>query len=255
MFPVLTALFPSLARVTAAYRFDRLGAYEANAAASGYDGAMISWESAFTGFWASPWRAADLYEYHIDADVPLAHRRFFYATGDTDFLAESWPLLNATCRFWACRFTRTDSSGPPPPGFALNCSAKNGAGNWTLHNVIPPDESSGITSDSVYTNAAGAQTLAWCIEAAGVLGYADLPQLWATIASSPYLPISDTLYAGGPVHVQDKTYYAPGKQINQADVALLQYPLGLDFGAAQNQRDLDFYAEKTNFAGAFGMGR
>ena len=70
----------------------------------------------------------------------------------------SWPSLNATCRFWECRFTRTDSAGPNgPPGYGPNCSAKDGSGNWTVHFVVPPDESAGLTNDSVYTNAAAAQ--------------------------------------------------------------------------------------------------
>jgi chitodextrinase len=80
----------------------------------------------------------------LQADIPLAHRRFFYATGDVDFLAASWPTLNATCRFWECRFMRSDSVGPNgPPGYGPHCSPKDGSGNWTVPNVIPPDESAG----------------------------------------------------------------------------------------------------------------
>ena len=33
-------------------------------------------------------------------------------------------------------------------------------------------------------------------------------------------------------------------------VALLQYPLGLDFGAAQDQRDLDYYASVSGSGAA-----
>ena len=160
---------------------------------------------------------------------------------------------------------RTDSTGQPgPPGYGPNCSAKDGIGNWTVHSVIPPDESAGVTNDSVYTNAAAAQTLGWCIEAADLLGIplSALPPIWSEIASAPYVPLSEDLYAIGTVHPEHANY--SGQRINQADglcgtlvlsiglyfisictsgaVALLQYPLGLDFGAAQNQRDLDYYA-------------
>lgn len=252
MFPVLTVLFPDLARVAAQYRLDRLDASRANAALSGYDGAMWAWESASTGLWTAPWRAADLNENHISSDIPLAWRRFYYATGDKAWLASAWPALNETCRFWECRFTRTDSTGPlGPAGYGPNCSSKDGAGNFTVRGVIPPDESSGIINDSVYTNAGAAQTLGWCLEAAGILGIpqAALPPLWAEMAAAPYLPLNDTLYAGGPVHAQYTGYN--GHTINQADVALLQYPLGLDFGSEQNQRDLDYYSLHTDFAGMF----
>ena len=60
--------------------------------------------------------AAAIFEYaihedHISADIPLAHRKYFLATGDMQFLRDDWPLLNASCRFWACRFGRVDSVG------------------------------------------------------------------------------------------------------------------------------------------------
>ena len=154
MFPVLTVLFPDLARVAAQYRLDRLPASQTNAQLLGYDGAKFAWESAATGLWASPWRGADFSEDHLNADVPLAWRRFYYATGDKAWLASTWPHLNETCRFWECRFQRTDSSGPAPAGYAQNCSAKNGVGNFTLHRTIPPDESRDVVDDEVYTNAA-----------------------------------------------------------------------------------------------------
>ena len=43
------------------------------------------------------------------ADIPLSLRKFYYATGDREFLSASWRLLNETCRFWECRFTRVSS--------------------------------------------------------------------------------------------------------------------------------------------------
>ena len=251
MFPVLTVLYPKLARVAAQYRLDRVGASELNAASLNEQGAHFAWESAFTGLWASPWRAADYSEIHLDADIPLALRKYYYATGDEGFLTSAWPLLNATCRFWECRFTRVDSAGSAPPGYPSGCSPKNGVGNWTVRGVISPDESSSIVNDSAYTNAAGGETLRWCLEAAEYLGIPpnSLPPLWSSIISNIYLPLSSTLYALGTVHPQQTGY--SGHTINQADVALLQYPLGLDFGREQNQRDLDYYASKTDFSGMF----
>jgi hypothetical protein len=252
MFPVLTVLFPDLARATAQYRIDRLPASLKNAELCGYDGAMWAWESASTGLWTAPWREADLNENHISSDIPLAWRRFYYATGDETFLASAWPALNATCAFWECRFTRTDSAGPlGPAGYGPNCSSKDGTGNWTVKGVISPDESSGIVNDSAYTNAGASQTLSWCLEAASILGIppAALPPLWLSMAASPYLPLNASLYPLGPVHAQSDGYN--GHEINQADVALLQYPLGLDFGPEQNKLDLDYYSSVTNFAGMF----
>ena len=187
------------------------------------------------------------------APTALALRKYYYATNDLDFLQEAWPLLNSTCTFWECRLSRSDTpaNASAPAGYPSGCRSKLGRGNFTARNVITPDESAGIVDDSVYTNAAAAEALGWCLEAAAALRIppSSLPSLWAQAAASPYLPLDSALYAAGPVHAQQKGY--AGKTINQADVALLQYPLGLDFGAAQNQRDLDYYASKTAFSGMF----
>ena len=251
MLPVLSVLFPDLARAALQYRLDRLPASMTNALLMNYSGAKFAWESGYTGLWASPWRGADFSEDHLNADVPLMFRRFFFTSGDKTWLASAWPQLNASCTFWECRFQRTDSTGPAPVGYPSGCSPKNGVGNWTVKRVIPPDESRGVVDDEVYTNAAGAQTLAWCVTAAAELDIpaALLPPLWSVIAAAPYLPLDDTLYKGGPVHRQNQNY--SGQTINQADVVLMQYPLGLDFGEDQNQRDLDYYSTVTDFAGMF----
>jgi hypothetical protein len=53
--------------------------------------------------------------------------------------------------------------------------------------------------DSAYTNGVAAASLNFCIEAAGILEI-PVPPLWQEIASNIYLPLSNTLYPGGPVH-------------------------------------------------------
>jgi trehalose/maltose hydrolase-like predicted phosphorylase len=119
-----------------------------------------------------------------------------------------------------------------------------------MHGVIPPDESSGVVNDSIYTNAAAAATLQWCVEAAGELGLSDtIPPLWSVMSASPYLPLTAALSPNGTVHEEYTGYN--GHAINQADVALLQYPLGLPMDPALARRDLGFWASKTNFAGMF----
>jgi len=106
--------------------------------------------------------------------------------------------------------------------------------------------------DNAYTVGVGAATLDFCVAAARALGLPPPPQLWADIAAAPYLPTSDTLYAGGPVHPQYKGY--AGAHINQADVALLQYPLGVLFERSLALRDLDYYSALTGAASGEGVG-
>ena len=141
-FPSLIVLFPDIARAAAQYRIDRVAASETNARLAGYQGAMWAWESGATGLWVTNSRG-DQHEDHISADIPLAHRKYFLATGDMKFLRDDWSLLNATCRFWECRFGRVDSAGGPPPGYAKGCAPKDGRGNWTVLRVVSPDESAG----------------------------------------------------------------------------------------------------------------
>ncbi len=256
MQPVLAVLFPSLARAATQYRLDRLPASYANARSLNESGAHYAWESAASGLWASPWRAADFAEVHLQADIPLALRKLYYATGDVGLLRAAWPLLQGSCAFWECRLTRSDTprNASAPPGYPPGCASKAGAGNFTARGVITPDESQGVTDDSAYTNAAAAQALAWCGEAAAALGVpaAALPPLWAAAAAAPYLPLSAALNpgpGGGPVHAQNAGY--AGGTINQADVALLQYPLGLRLERGLAQRDLDYYAARTAWGGMY----
>src|SRR5688572_13165476 len=153
MFPVLTLLHPDLALSTARYRLNRADAAQSRALLNGYNGSFWPWESAFTGLDTAPWRIGDLYEHHISADIPLALRFYWRVTKNLSFLKVIWPVLKSTCEFWECRFTRTDSIGRSgyKKGWGVNCSSKDGVGNWTLLNVIPPDESAGIVNSSIYT--------------------------------------------------------------------------------------------------------
>jgi hypothetical protein len=248
--PELAILHPDFAAPAYKYRLNRLSAALERAVQHGLSGAFWPWESAFTGLDSAPWRAADLYEQHIGADIALSIRRHHLTTGSTTFLRELWPVLNETCAFYACRLQRTDSVGPVPPGYGPACAPKDGVGNWTIHGVIPPDESSGVVNDSIYTNAAAAATLQWCVEAAGELDLSGaIPPIWAVMSQSPYLPLTAALSPNGTVHEEYSGY--DGHTINQADVALLQYPLGLAMDPGLARRDLDFWASKTNFAGMF----
>ena len=254
IFPVLAVLHPDLARNAVNYRTQRLNASMTRAVENGYSGAFWTWESGITGLDTAPWREADLDENHISADIPLAWRRYYYVTGDRKWLASAWDALYQTCRFWECRFTRTDSnaSAMPPAGFGPRCSSKGGVGNFTVRHVVCPDEGSGVVNDSAYTNAAAAQTLSWCIEASQLLNE-SVPSTWHEIASSPYLPLIDFVFptnSNGLVH-QEYTGYEGLRYINQADVALLQYPLGLNMSADQAKRDLDYWSAVTNFNGMF----
>lgn len=95
------------------------------------------------------------------------------------------------------------------------CAPKNGnSGNFTIHNVMCPDESSGVVNDSAYTNSAAGKTQEFCIQAVVILGKSgEIPSTWKEISSAIYLPLSNSLYPEGPVH-QEYTGYNKQHLIN-----------------------------------------
>jgi trehalose/maltose hydrolase-like predicted phosphorylase len=232
MAPSVYLLYPDIGMAAAQYRLDRLNASMQRAATAGYEGAFWAWESAFTGLDTSTWRAADTNEQHISADIPLSMRLFYRMTLNMTFLRDvAWPVANASCYFWAGRLVQDPTTG-----------------NYTVKNIIPPDEAAGIVNDSVYTNAAAGQTLEFCMEAAALLN-TSVPATWASLASHVYIPLNASAYPGGPVHNEYTGYN--GHLINQADVALLQYPLGLQFPANIAKNDLDYWIGQTNYGSFF----
>jgi trehalose/maltose hydrolase-like predicted phosphorylase len=155
-------------------------------------------------------------------------------------------ITEAQCRARRCCWNTTSSFHE-----CYNSSSVRSA-NLTLLHVIGPDELAHIVDSNAYTNGLAQTTLRFCGEAASVLlssggsfsGGAPTPaQLarWADVAERMWLPLSSTLYTGGPVHPEFAGY--AGKPINQADVALLQYPLDLTaaMGREVATNDLAFY--------------
>lgn len=121
--------------------------------------------------------------------------------------------------------------------------------NYTVLNVQPPDESAGVVNSSVYTNAAAAASLEFCVEAAGVL-QESVPANWTTIAANVYIPLSDSLAPGvGVVHPEYDGY--SGQRINQADASLLQFPLRRPMPANIARNDLVYYNEKIPSTGMY----
>lgn len=239
LFPPLLLLHPDLAAGMLQYRLDRLDRAVARSHEYGFEGADWPWESAFSGI--DTVQAPNIegrFEHHISGDIAMAMRQYYLASLDKAFLERAWPALNATCVFWACRFSRTDA-----PDSGSGCGSKSGSGNFTILRSQGPDENAGIVNDQLYTIGVGAATLAFCADAAHALGLPPPPPLWAEIAAAPYLPTSGTLYAGGAVHPEYRGY--AGAHINQADVALLQYPLGVTFERELALRDLNYYSQLT----------
>ncbi len=229
MFPSLLAQHPDLAAGINAYRYQRLGAAEQHAAATGYQGARFPWESALDGTEQIPPPASvnseGLYEQHITADIALAQWQYYLATGDRQWLAgQGWPVLSKAAEFWASRVTMGSD------------------GKYHIDNVTGPDEENPDVNDEVYTNVAAKTTLEMATEAARVLGMTPPPS-WSQIASNIVVPIDPQL----GIHPEFDGYQ--GQLVKQADVTLLQYPWNYPMSGTIATNDINYYVPRTDPGG------
>jgi trehalose/maltose hydrolase-like predicted phosphorylase len=229
MYPSLLAQHPGLAAGINNYRFGRLAAAQAHAAATGYAGARFPWESALDGTEQIPPPASvnseGIYEQHITADVALAQWQYYLATGDRAWLASrGWPVLSQAAEFWASRVTR------------------GAGGSYHINAVTGPDEENPDVNDEVYTNVAAATTLLDATAAAKVIG-ASAPASWATIAHG-LVVLYDATQAINP----EFSGYQ-GQMVKQADATMLYYPWGYATSPAAAQNNLDYYVPRTDPGG------
>jgi trehalose/maltose hydrolase-like predicted phosphorylase len=225
MYPALLAQHPGMAAGIDAYRYERLGAAEAHARATGYQGARFPWESALDGTEQIPLPSVNTegrYEQHITADVALAQWQYYLATGDRAWLAHrGWPVLSKAAAFWASRVT----AGPH--------------GSYSILHVTGPDEENPDVNNEVYTNVAAATTLRDAVQAARVAG-ASAPSSWARIAHGLVVPYS----AGQGINPEFAGYQ--GQMVKQADATMLYYPWRYTTSAAAAARDLNYYVPRTD---------
>ena len=259
--PLFAAINAPIADALLQYRTDRLDAAKSIARINGYAGAYWPWQSGVTGYERSCGNISIamktkmnskaprvgcywMHEIHISADVALYFRLNYYRTGQNKtFLKDvAWPVVSATADFFASRVNR--STHP--------------SRNWTMLAVIGPDEHSYITDSNTYTNVAAGYVMGFAAEAASLLGL-NPPSLqdWKAKSESMFVPTQDYCLPwpnastdGCPagqvvkIHPQYSGYH--GQDINQADVALLQWPLHMPMEASIAKDDLRYYAARSS---------
>ena len=213
MFPNCVFLYPALAESLANYRFQRLPAAYERARLHGYHGAFWPWESALVGFGVSEWHIGDVCEIHIGGDIVHALRLSYYGSRNDTWLRDvAWPMINATAAFYAGRLQKE--------GRRMHLESYN----YTIKQVIGPDEQAGVVDDNAYTNAIAGQTLDFAIEAAAQLGLNHtIPSAWHEMARSIYLPLVTNLNGTGgkPIHPEFTAY--KGQAINQVDFEVSRF--------------------------------
>jgi alpha,alpha-trehalose phosphorylase len=263
--PFLSYIDPEAARKMIRFRWRMLGAARARAEVMSQNGALYPWRT-INGEEASAYYAAGTAQYHINAAVVFALRRYLEASGDIDFLArEGAEILVETARLWD----------------DLGFFASNGvdADTFHIHRVTGPDEYTTVVNDNAYTNLMARFNLRYAARTVRLLAEwnhdaflalcrstsLDLAELdaWDAAADAMYIPYDDRL----GIHPQDSTFlelepwpwdttpsdhyplllnYHPlviyrHQVLKQADVVLAMFLRSENFTIEQKRRNFDYY--------------
>jgi alpha,alpha-trehalose phosphorylase len=265
--PFLIYTAPRLARNALLFRHRMLEKARLRAAAVNQKGALFPWRT-INGEEASAYYAAGTAQYHINADITYALRKYVEVTGDLDFLRqEGAQMLVETARLWA------------DLGFY---SSRKGS-KFCIHGVTGPDEYNTVVDNNAYTNLMArenlwyaASTLEWlrqdepdrfqALAAETGLDEQEIAE-WKKAADQMYVPYDEK--AG--IHLQDDAFInrkpwdfegvPPDKYplllhfhplviyrhrvIKQADIVLAMFLLGDEFSREQKRRNFDFYDPLT----------
>jgi alpha,alpha-trehalose phosphorylase len=261
--PFLAYTMPEAARKIVRFRWQMLGAARQRAREMSQVGALYPWRT-ISGEEASAYYAAGTAQYHINAAVVLALRRYLEATGDVDLLAhEGAEILVETARMWA----------------DLGFYANNGARSFHIHGVTGPDEYTTVVNDNFYTNVMARFNLRYAARTIRFLAdwnpdaFAalcrntdlELQELddWDVAADAMFMPFDEELGINPqdseflelepwdwettpPEHFPLLLHYHPlviyrHQVLKQADVVLAMFLRSERFPIEQKRRNFDFY--------------
>jgi alpha,alpha-trehalose phosphorylase len=267
LLPFLTYTSPGIAKNLLTFRYNMLPHARARARQLGHRGAMYPWRT-ISGEEASAYYAAGTAQYHINADIMYALRKYVQATGDTKFLNDCGAeMLVETARLWL--------------DLGFYSSAKGG--KFCINAVTGPDEYNTVVNNNAFTNLMARENLRYAAETVESLrttqpdAYAALAhktalepcevQAWLRAAEKMYVPYDDKLkiipqddsfldkqpwdFSNTPSdHYPLLLFYHPlniyRKQvIKQADVVLAMFLLGDAFPLETKKRNFEFYDPLT----------
>jgi alpha,alpha-trehalose phosphorylase len=274
--PFLIYTEPRIARNLLKFRHSMLPAARQRAREVNQKGALFPWRT-ITGDEASAYYAAGTAQYHINADIVYALKKYVEVTGDMDFLyREGAEILVETARLWRDLGFFSPSKG----------------GKFCIHAVTGPDEYNTVVDNNTFTNLMARENLRYASRTVGRLRH-EHPQLyrelqdktsledeeigqWEAAAENMYIPYHDGL----GIHPQDDSFldkkdwdfegtplekyplllhYHPlviyrHKVIKQADLLLAIFLLGNEFSPEQKRRNFDFYDRLTTGDSSLSVG-
>jgi alpha,alpha-trehalose phosphorylase len=267
LLPFLTYTSPRIAKNLLTVRYRMLERARARAKELGHRGAMFPWRT-INGEEASAYYAAGTAQYHINADIMYALRKYVQATDDEQFLRDCGAeMLVETARLWLDLGFYSDAKG----------------GKFCLNAVTGPDEYNTVVNNNAYTNLMARENLRYAARTIEFLRTAEPDAYdalvrktalepyeataWSRAAENMFVPYDEKL----KIIPQDDSFlerepwdfrntphdryplllfYHPlniyrKRVIKQADVVLAMFLLGDDFPLATKQRNFDFYDPLT----------
>src|SRR6266576_5120194 len=156
LLPFLTYTSPRIAKNLLTFRYKMLPQARAHARQLGHRGAMFPWRT-ISGEDASAYYAAGTAQYHINADIMYALRKYVQATGDELFLRDyGAEMLVETARLW----------------LDLGFYSKAKGGKFCINGATGPDEYNAVVNNNAYTNLMARENLRYAAEV--------VESLWAT---------------------------------------------------------------------------
>ena len=265
--PFLTYTSPQQARNLLNFRYGMLEGARERARELSHRGALFPWRT-ISGEEASAYYAAGTAQYHINADIAYAVRKYVSATGDQEFLIEKGAeMLVETARLWA----------------DLGFFSETHGGAFCINGVTGPDEYTAVVNNNCFTNLMARDNLraaaAVCrsIQKDNPSAWRHLwhetgvareeIETWEAAASAMFLPLDEKTgvhaqddsflekevwnFAGTPqdkypllLHFHPLTLYRH-QVIKQADVVLAMVLLDRDFSTEQKMRNFDYYEPLT----------
>jgi alpha,alpha-trehalose phosphorylase len=263
--PFLSYTQPRIARNLLRFRHTMLEQSRSRATVVSQRGALFPWRT-INGEEASAYYQAGTAQYHINADIAAAIRKYVDVRGDLGFLAEvGAEILVETARMWEDLGFYGDD------------------GCFHIHGVTGPDEYTTVVNDNTFTNLMARLNLNYAttavrrLQAEDPSGYKALVHSvrltdgevdsWERAARSMYVPYDEKR----GIHPQDTSFlekerwdlsttprekfplllhYHPlviyrYQVIKQADIVLAMFLLGNEFSVEQKRRNFEYYDPLT----------
>ncbi|MBD2081424.1 glycoside hydrolase family 65 protein [Leptolyngbya sp. FACHB-17] len=265
--PFLTYTAPSIAKNLLMFRYQMLDQARQRAKEVSQAGALFPWRT-INGEEASAYYAAGTAQYHIDADIMYALKKYVKVTQDDEFLCQvGAEMLVETARMW----------------FSLGFFSPRSNNQFCIHAVTGPDEYNTVVDNNTYTNLMARENLWYAAKVVRQL-HNEYPDRFAALAAKIQVELSeaddwqraaDSMYLAFDeklgIHLQHDGFLeqevwdfenTPAEKyplllhfhplviyrhqvIKQADIVLAMFLLGHEFSREQKRQNFEYYDPLT----------